>query len=329
MIKMSSVLNFAVLGSGFMGKKHIEIIKNLNTVHLNAVIDHHSQEHLENSYATYPQLEAFIEQDTDTDVVVIATPNYLHFEQARELLLSGYHVIIEKPFCMSVEEAEILEQVSLQSGKSVFMIMQNRYAPISVWLKNLVSSEILGDIYLVQTNCFWNRNENYYLPKSWKGSKNMDGGTLFTQFTHFADLIFWIFGDIENVHSRLKTLRHKNLSEIEDTGIATFDFVKGGMGSISFTTAAYDKNLESSMTIVAENGNVKISGQYFDTVEVCHIKDYLLDPTIIATPDNMENLKQEYHSVTEVLQHGKPGDISFHEGKKLIAFLENVYKTCP
>lgn len=328
MIKMSNVLNFAVLGNGFMGKKHIEIIKSLNTVRLSAVIDHHWHEDSQDSFLAYPQLETFLEQDTDTDVVVIATPNYLHFEQARELLQNGYHVIIEKPFCMSVEEAETLEKVSQKSGKSVFMIMQNRYAPISVWLKNLVVSGILGDIYLVQTNCFWNRNENYYLPKSWKGSKSMDGGTLFTQFTHFADLIFWIFGDIENVHSRLKTLRHKNLIEIEDTGIATFDFVKGGMGSISFTTAAYEKNLESSMTIVSEHGNIKISGQYFDKVEVCHIKDYLLDPTIITVPDNLENLRQEYHTVTEVLSQGKPSDISFQEGKKLIAFLESVYRTC-
>lgn len=51
MIKMSNILNFAVLGNGFMGKKHIEIIKSLDTVRLSAVIDHHWQEDSQDSFS--------------------------------------------------------------------------------------------------------------------------------------------------------------------------------------------------------------------------------------------------------------------------------------
>ena len=204
--------------------------------------------------------------------------------------------------------------------------MQNRNAPISVWLKDLVKKDILGDIYMVQTNCFWNRNENYYLPKSWRGTKQMDGGILFTQFSHFADMILWIFGDIQNVQAKLKTFRHKNLIEIEDTGSVNFDFVNGGMGNIQFTTAAYEKNIESSMTIIAENGSIKISGQYFDQIEFCNIKDYDLNNGLTAT-DNLRNLLQDYSNFYEIVHHTKVNTSVFEDGRMLISFLEKVYNT--
>ena len=64
-------------------------------------------------------------------------------------------------------------------------------------------NRILGDIYFVQINCFWNRDKRYYKERlkngnlsTWHGSKKLDGGTLFTQFSHFIDLMYWFFGDI-------------------------------------------------------------------------------------------------------------------------------------
>ena len=154
----------------------------------------------------------------------------------------------------------------------------------------------------------------------------MDGGILFTQFSHFADMILWIFGDIQNVQAKLKTFRHKNLIEIEDTGSVNFDFVNGGMGNIQFTTAAYEKNIESSMTIIAENGSIKISGQYFDQIEFCNIKDYDLNNGLTAT-DNLRNLLQDYSNFYEIVHHTKVNTSVFEDGRMLISFLEKVYNT--
>ena len=54
----------------------------------------------------------------------------------------------------------------------------------------------MGNIFSMQLNCFWNRDAAYY-KDSWKGTKAMDGGTLYTQFSHFIDLLYWFFGDVK------------------------------------------------------------------------------------------------------------------------------------
>ena len=150
---------------------------------------------------------------------------------------------------------------------------------------------------MIQSNLFWSRNQNYYQPDSWRGKKVTDGGTLYTQFFHFIDLILWIFGDFEIKNAFAKTLKHKNI-EIEDTGTVTFEMKNKGIGVMNFSTAVYDKNLESSMTIIAEKGTVKISGQYFDEIEFCNIENF--DNTfILEKTDNLSNLKQNLNCVDE------------------------------
>ena len=103
---------------------------------------------------------------------------------------------------LSKVDAEMLIHRSLQVNKRVFCVMQNRYSPPSKWLKEIVSKGILGDVYMVNVNCFWNRDNDYYKGGDstyWKGKLEKDGGTLFTQFSHFLDTMYWLFGDIKNI----------------------------------------------------------------------------------------------------------------------------------
>jgi predicted dehydrogenase len=83
-----------------------------------------------------------------------------------------------------------------RNNKNVFCVMQNRYSPPSSWLKSVIESDSLGSIFHVQINCFWNRDDRYYQNTSWKGKKQFEGGTLYTQFSHFVDTLYWIFGYI-------------------------------------------------------------------------------------------------------------------------------------
>jgi predicted dehydrogenase len=92
---------------------------------------------------------------------------------------------------------------ALQRNKHVFAVMQNRYSPPSEWLKEIIETKKLGEIFMVQVNCFWNRDDRYYKKGGWKGTQDMDGGTLFTQFSHFIDIMYWLFGDIENIQGKI------------------------------------------------------------------------------------------------------------------------------
>jgi predicted dehydrogenase len=134
----------------------------------------------------------------------------------------------------------------------------------------------MGKIFMVHLDCFWNRDERYYKAGNWHGTKDLDGGTLFTQFSHFIDIMYWLFGDINNIKARLESFSHNGLTAFEDSGSVLFDFARGGMGTINFSTSTWDKNMETSITVIAENGAIKIGGQYMDEIRYCHVKNYTL-----------------------------------------------------
>jgi len=126
--------------------------------------------------------------------------------------------------------------------------MQNRYSPVSQWLKKITNEKNLGDIYLVNVSCYWNRNKNYYAGADWRGKAALDGGTLFTQFSHYVDTLYWLFGDMKILNANFSNFDHDEMIEFEDTGIFNFTLDQGGMGTFSYTTSCYEKNFESSLT---------------------------------------------------------------------------------
>ena len=281
----------------------------------------------------FNDLDAFLKSDIETDVVNIATPNGLHAPQALACLGAQKHIVIEKPMTLIKSDAGKIIDKALSVNKNVFVVMQNRYSPPSVWIKSVIEKKVLGKIFLVQINCYWNRDERYYTPNSWHGKKDLDGGTLFTQFSHFIDIMYWLFGDITNINARFKNLNHTSLTEFEDTGIIHFDFVNGGMGCLNFSTAVWDKNLESSMTIIAENGSVKIGGQYMDKVEYCHIKNYTMPDLLPTNPVNnyggykgsAQNHNFVIDNVINVLKGRDTITVNALEGMKTVDLIERMY----
>ena len=282
-------IRFAVVGCGHIGKRHAEMVVRDPGAELVALCDIRPKEEL--GIEAYPvaffsDMTSLLQSGLDIDVINICVPNGLHAELAIQAIESGHHVVIEKPMALQVQDAERVLQTSLKYQKEVFCVMQNRYSPPSVWIKQMIDSGRLGKIYLVQLNCFWNRDERYYKPGGWHGDACLDGGTLFTQFSHFIDIMYWLFGDIQHIQARFADFNHQQLTDFEDSGLVTFEFVNGGMGCLNYSTAVWNKNMESSMLIVAENGSVKIGGQYMNEVEYCHIKDYEMPELAPTNPGN-------------------------------------------
>lgn len=333
---MNNRIKFAVVGCGHIGKRHAEMIYRNEKGELVALADIKKKEELGIDQYPVPffnSLQELLNSNIPVDVINIATPNGLHVEQALQCLHAKKNVIIEKPFALRKADAEKVVQKAEQVQRQVFIVKQNRYSPPSVWLKDLVESGKLGKIFMVQVNCFWNRDERYYQQNSWHGSKEMDGGTLFTQFSHFIDLLYWCFGDIKNVKSRLNDFNHRQLTEFEDSGFVCFDFVNGGMGSFSFSTAVWDKNLESGITVIAEKGSLKIGGQYMNEVQYCHIKDYEMPLLPATNPVNdygaYKGSAANHHfvmdHVVDVLQHNRNMNGSLQDAIKVIEIIERIY----
>lgn len=331
-------IRFAVVGCGHIGKRHAEMITRDEKAELVALCDIRPKEEL--GVEAYPvpfakNLEELLKIASDVDVINICVPNGLHAEMAIKAIEAGHHVVIEKPMALTLADAERVIYTSLRYRKQVFCVMQNRYSPPSVWIKEMVDSGKLGQVYMVQLNCYWNRDDRYYKPGGWHGDARLDGGTLFTQFSHFIDIMYWLFGDICDIQARFADFNHKELTDFEDSGFVNFRFVNGGMGALSYSTAVWNKNMESSMLIVAENGSVKIGGQYMNEVEYCHVKDYEMPILAPTNPGNdygpykgsAQNHNFVIRNVVNVLS-GMPGEMittNVLEGMKVVDIIQRIY----
>jgi UDP-N-acetyl-2-amino-2-deoxyglucuronate dehydrogenase len=329
-------VRFAIVGCGHIGKRHAAIISQNPDAELVALCDIRPTEVLGiDSYNVpfFSSIDTLLASDLAYDVVVVAAPNGLHEEQSLKVLNAGKNVVIEKPMALTKVGCERIIFKALQQSKQVFCVMQNRYSPPSVWLKELLRGGALGKVFMVQINCFWNRDDRYYKKGGWHGTAELDGGTLFTQFSHFVDLMYWYFGDITNIKARFEDFTHAQSTDFEDSGFINFDFVDGGMGSLSYSTAIWDKNLESSITVIAEKGSLKVGGQYMNEVEYCHIKDYTMPILEASNPPNdygpYKGSAANHHyiieNVVDVLKNRGKITTNALEGLKVIEIIERIY----
>jgi len=330
------MIKFAVIGQGHIGKRHAEMIRLNPDSELVAVCDVLSKEQLglvDIKEAFFSDIDDLLASNLDIDVINICTPNGFHAEYAIKALQAKKHVVLEKPIALTKQDAETILFKSLEVSHHVFCVMQNRYSPPSVWLKELADNNTLGDIYMVKLDCYWNRDDRYYKKGNWHGDAKLDGGTLFTQFSHFVDIMYWLYGDIKNIRGNFADFSHKDLTDFEDSGVVCFDFINGGMGSLNYSTSVWDTNLESSITIIGSKGTVKVAGQYMNEVTYCHIKDYVMPELAASNPPNDYGLykgsAQNHHYVIEnvVEKLTDKGTITTNvlEGLKVVDIIERIY----
>tara|TARA_R110002110_G_scaffold107097_1_gene268027 strand:- start:792 stop:1847 length:1056 start_codon:yes stop_codon:yes gene_type:complete len=335
---MKNKINFAIIGAGHIGKRHASMIINNPNTNLIALCDILPKEEVlnetYNKFPFYSDVDNMLESHPEIEVVCVCTPNGLHAGQAISLLNKKKHVVLEKPMGINKYECEDVIYNALQNHKHVFAVMQNRYSPPSIWLKEIVEKKIIGDILMVQVNCYWNRDDRYYKKGGWKGTQELDGGTLFTQFSHFIDIMYWLCGDIKNIQGKFNDFIHQETTDFEDSGFVSFDFVGGGMGSLNYSTAVWGSNLESSITIIGSKGSVKVGGQYMNEIEHCNIKDYSLPDLPPSNPPNdygdYKGSAANHHfiieNVVETLKGNGCATTNALEGLKVVEIIDRIYE---
>jgi predicted dehydrogenase len=330
-------IKFAVVGAGHIGKRHAEMIRRDTEGELVAMVDVRSKEECgagDFDVPFFTTVEELLSSGIEFDVVNVCTPNGLHAEQSLKALEAKKHVVCEKPMGLTKSSCEELIFKALQVSRQVFCVMQNRYSPPSEWIKSIITEGKLGEIYMVQLNCYWNRDDRYYKAGGWKGTKDLDGGTLFTQFSHFIDIMYWLFGDIDNIQGKFADFNHHNTTDFEDSGFVSFDFINGGMGSLNYSTSVANQNLESSMTIIGQNGSVKIGGQYMNEVEICNISGYEMPTLKESNPANdygpykgsAANHNFVISNVIDTLKGRTSPTTNALEGLKVVDIIERIYK---
>lgn len=328
------MIKFAIIGCGRIGNRHATHIANNGKLMAVCDTDVDKAQQLGEQYdaAVFTDIKDFLSANIDLDVVAICTPNGLHAEHTIASLRSGYHVLCEKPMALSVYDCGEMIKEAEKANRRLFIVKQNRYNPPVKAVKDLIEAGKLGKIYSVQLNCFWNRNEGYY-QNTWKGTKAMDGGILYTQFSHFIDLLYWLIGDIKAVNAISSRLTGRTDIEFEDTSVVNCAFYNGALGTMHFTINAFAKNMEGSLTIFGEKGSIKIGGQYLNELEYQSIDGVEIKDLPSGNPANnygayqgsMSNHDKVYENVVDVLENGGIIATNGYEGLKTVEIIDKIY----
>ena len=332
---MNQKIRFALVGCGRIAQRHAEHIQNKGELVAVCDVVKQKADELGRKYGaqSYTSLEDLLRSEKGIDVASICSPNGLHAEHSIQCLKAGINVLCEKPMAISVYDCGEMIKAAEKTNKRLFAIKQNRFNPPVEAVKKVLDEGRLGKILSIQLSCFWNRNEDYY-KNSWKGTMKLDGGTLYTQFSHFVDLLYWMVGDVRQVQAMMGNYLHKGIIEFEDTGVVILEFHNGAIGTINYTVNSFQKNMEGSLTIFGEKGTVKIGGQYLNELEYQNIDGYKIENLPEWNKANnygnyqgsMSNHDKVYDNLIEVLQNGASISTNSFEGLKTVEIIEKIYR---
>jgi UDP-N-acetyl-2-amino-2-deoxyglucuronate dehydrogenase len=331
---MSGSLKFAIIGCGRIAQRHAEHIAKQGKLVAVCDLIPESAKALADKYGAvaYNDIDEFLKKISGVDVVSVCSPNGLHAEHTIRSLQSGFHVLCEKPMALTVQDCGEMINAAERANRRLFIVKQNRFNPPVAAVKKVIEEGRLGKICSVQLSCFWNRNEAYYR-NSWKGTRALDGGTLFTQFSHFVDLLYWMIGDVKEVSGFTGNLAHQGIIEFEDSGVVTLRFYNGAIGTINYTVNAHKQNMEGSLTIFGDKGTVKIGGQYLNELEYQDIEGYTIGDLPPGNPPNqygqyqgsMSNHDKVYANLVEVLSGNGIIATNGFEGLKTVEIIDKIY----
>jgi UDP-N-acetyl-2-amino-2-deoxyglucuronate dehydrogenase len=333
---MMDKVKFGIVGCGRIAQRHAEHISKNGELSAVCDIDLDKATRLALPYGAkvYQNIDDLLASEKDLDVISICSPNGLHAEHSIKSLDAGFHVLCEKPMAINVHDCGEMLKAAERNNRRLFAIKQNRFNPPVAAVKEAIDKGILGKIYSVQLSCFWNRNFDYY-HNSWKGTLELDGGTLYTQFSHFVDLLYWMVGDVRKAYALMGNFAHEGVIEFEDTGVVALEFYNGALGTINYTVNSFGKNMEGSLTIFAEKGTVKIGGQYLNELEYQNIEDFeFKDLPQGNTANNygkyqgsMSNHDKIYENLIDVLKNGSSISTSSFEGLKTVEIIDKIYQS--
>jgi predicted dehydrogenase len=330
---------FAVVGCGNIGSRHLAILDAQTQATLAGLCD--TDEAKREKYgALYEDVPVYASLDdllarTDASVINICTPHYLHAEHALKVIASGRHVLVEKPMAITSADAERMIAAARDAGVLLMVMKQNRYNVPVTFTRAALEAGRFGKILMAQCNVVWNRYDGYYSQSPWLGRRALEGGALYTQVSHFLDLLIWTCGDIVDAGGRIETKNHH--IEIEDCGTAWVRYASGTMGSLFWTTCAHNRNFEGSITLVGERGIVKIGGQYLNRIEHWDVEGFPL-PEGIEWVDR-PNAYGKYQGsssnhdkvIDDVVRRVNREDVRVVQGEealKTVRAIELIYERC-
>jgi len=335
-----SKLRFAILGCGRISYKHVEaLINNKEDAELVAVCDIIEEKAVErkeqydiamgnSNIKVYMDYQEML-QNEDIDVVTISTESGYHGKHAIDCINNDTHVLIEKPMALSIEDADNIITVAKEKNKKICVSHQNRFNPPIQKLRRAIEEGRFGKIINGTARILWTRDDNYYKQAAWRGTKELDGGTLMNQCIHNIDLLQWMMGsEVERVHSERGTFL-RNI-EMEDFGAILIRFKNGSVGIVEGSACVYPRNLEETLSIFGEKGTVVIGGLAVNEIKTWQFADKR-DYDDVELKDSIDSVYGNGHTplykdLINSINEGREPLVNGEEGKKAVEIILKAYE---
>jgi len=334
-----NTLGFALVGCGRIAQKHAQILGGgqLNGARLVAVCDilPDRAEALAKAHGVpaYTDMhEMMAKEGAGIDVVSVLTESGHHAEHAVALAPYGKHLVVEKPMALTLKDADEMIGACDEAGIKLFVVKQNRYNLPVLKLREALEAGRFGKLVMGTVRVRWSRDQSYYDQDEWRGTWALDGGVFTNQASHHVDLLEWCLGPPEKVFATSRTALVD--IETEDTGVAVITFKSGAIGVVEATTAIRPKDLEGSLSILGEKGNVEIGGFAVNEMRQWNFADARDEDAEVLEKysENPPNVYGFGHvaylsHVVDVLVHGTPSLVDGLEGRKSLELITAIYES--
>jgi predicted dehydrogenase len=251
----------------------------------------------------YGSLDAMLE-DADLDVVYIASPHSEHCREALKVVTAGKHVLVEKPFGLSADEAALVFAAATRAGVFVMEALWSRFLPAHVRLRELVNDGVIGQVVGVHASFgfpFPHRPDHRLL------NRDVGGGALLDLGIYSVNTAMQLLGPPEEVTAS---------STLGPTGVdvntaVVLRFASGAVATATCSLVGLDP---STATVVGTEGYIQLpTGQ--------HCAEYLLVRTLaqarqgseadrLDLPIGGDGLRYQVHEVHDCLRRGaKQSDV--------------------
>lgn len=333
---MQTKYNVGILGCGAIFDRHVSAIT-LNSEHFTLVGIHDPKSELQTKYVDQLkvkgyQSEQYLYNDSSVNCVVILSPNHLHFKQAYDALTHGKHVIMEKPATLKYDNLLILENYAKSKNLEIFTILQVRLNPSVTTIRKLLETGLLGGLRGASLIQRWQRPLGYF--SEWRGSMETGGGILREFAIHYLDVMQYLVG-IPEVAGSVGFNTKFSGTNVCDTVYALFDFGRCG-GSMEVTISSEPKNLECSLSLMFDQGFIKLGGKSLDVIVEAQFSDDAITAKLDTIKSQVDALAQHYLQAQggaspyhpelyrRIIQN--PSEFGLEQTKKVVQLVENIYR---
>jgi predicted dehydrogenase len=231
-------LRIGLVGVGAAAQiNHIPALKKVEGLELVALCDRDPEKAHRVSQkfgipASVGRIEELLEID-GLDAVDICTPNYLHAPMAVAALEAGKHVLCERPFARSAEEAAMMAKAAKKSDCTLACAVQHRFRPDAQLLRRFVEKGDMGEIFLAKAG--WLRQKTEWDSDEWRRTKRESGGGVVLDLGfQMLDLSLWVLGSPKIVSVTANVHRNKK-GDVEDSATAFFRLDSGATLTLELT----------------------------------------------------------------------------------------------